>query len=129
MSILKEGGTIKMEFKLGQKVRYKKIVRKIQTPYLEEKDFDDEEIIEKERIKMFELTKERYGFIIGKRNIAKKAEYAFEEDDPNCGGYVCHQGTEIIKVYKVAYDMAHTNFVLEEDLKDVKNIIKDVGRG
>lgn len=115
---LKKGREIM--FKLGQKVSYKKIIRKIMVPYMESKDFNEEEVIEKDRTKSIELTKERSGFIVGTRNIAKKGEYIFEDDDPDQYGHVVHQKTETIKVYKVAYDMAHTNFVLEEDLMRVE---------
>lgn len=103
-------------FILGQKVKYKKVVQKVPL-CIEKEEFDDTEIVRKDKIKMIELTKERYGFIIGKRNIAKKAEYVFNDEDPDCEGFIEHLETEIITVYKVAYDMAHTNYVLEEDLK------------
>ena len=105
----------KMKFKLGQRVKYKKVVRKIPL-YINKEAFYDEEIVRKDKIKMAKLTKERYGFIIGTRNIAKKAKYTFNDNDPDTEGFIVHEETETIIVYKVAYDMAHTNFVLEEDL-------------
>ena len=111
-----------MKFRLGQKVRYKRIVRKIQSPFMEEKDFEDGEIIEKERIKTIELTKERHGFVMGERHLAERAQYTFEEDNSSFSGHVAHYGTETIRVYKIAYDMAHTNYVLEEDLKEATNV-------
>jgi len=107
-----------MKFKLGQKVKYKKVVRKIFFS-IKEKDFDDTEIIAKDRMKIVELTRERYGFIVGKRNIAKKAEYKFDDNNPVILGSIKYYRTEIITVYKVAYDMAHTNYVLEKDLIEV----------
>jgi len=95
-----------MKFKLGQK-------------YIEEKEFDNTEIVTKDKMKIVELTKERYGFIAGKRSVAKKAEYTFEDYNPVISGTIEHYRTEIITVYKVAYDMAHTNYVLEKDLIEV----------
>ena len=110
-----------MDFKLGQKVKYRKVAQKT-TRYIEEKEFDDEEIISIDKIKMVELAKERTGFIVGVRYIAKKSEYTFEGDDPDGFGTIVWSDTETIKVYKVAYDMAHGNYVLEEDLKrGIKN--------
>lgn len=105
-----------MKFKLGQKVKYKKVLRKNHL-YIEEADFDDEEVVIINKTNMVNLNKERCGFIVGERNISKKAEYTFNDDDPDCHGHIEHQNTETIKVYKVAYDMAHTNYVLEEDLE------------
>jgi len=105
-----------MILKLGQNVKYKKVVRKIETRYLEKSDFDENELVKVDRIKMVEFKNERRGIIIGVRNIAKKAEYIFNDDNPNIYGHVEHFRTETIKVYKVAYDMAHTNYVLEKDL-------------
>ena len=107
-----------MEFKLGQKVKYQRRIQKI-TKYIEEEYFNDAEIVRINKIKMVELSEERFGFIVGIRNIAKKAEYTFEDDDPDERGHIVHHKTETIKVYKVAFDMAHTNFVLGKDLEEV----------
>jgi len=107
-----------MKFKLGQKIKYKRVIRKVVFD-IEKKDFDDVEIVRVSKIKIVELSKERSGFIVGKRRLAEKAEYTFNDDDPNCFGHIEHEKTETKEVYKVAYDMAHTNYVLEEDLKEV----------
>jgi len=109
-------------FKLGQKVSYQKIIRKIVTEYPEINDLDENDLAEVEKDKNINLTKERLGFIVGKRNIAHKAIYTFHDryEDDNMTGRVVHDSTEKRKVYKVAYDMAHTNYVLEEDLMRVE---------
>ena len=108
-----------MIFKLGQRVKYQKIIRKI-TRYIEEEEFNDTEVVRIDKAKTVGLSKERSGLIVGERRLAKKAEYTFNDDDPDTHGHIEHQGTETIKVYKVAYDMAHTNYVLKEDLQEVK---------
>ena len=110
-------GEKKLIYTLGQKVKYRKVVRKT-TRYINPKEFREEEIVLLDKIKIVELNRERYGFITGKRNIAKKAEYTFYDDNPDIEGHIVHYKTETITVYKIAYDMAHTNFVLEEDLKE-----------
>ena len=108
-----------MIFTLGQKVKYKKAVRKI-TRYVDPKEFNDEEVVSIDKIKYIHFKKERCGFIMGWRNIAKKTEYTFNDDNPDIEGHIEHYKTETITVYKVAYDMAHTNYVLGEDLKGGK---------
>ena len=109
-----------MKFQLGQKVKYKKVVRR-KTRFIEEKEFDENEIIEIDRIGMAELTKVRIGFIVGLRTITAKAEYTYETDGEGMNGETVYYKSKSKKVYKVTYDMAHTNFVLEEDLKEVIN--------
>lgn len=108
-----------MKFKLGQKVKYKKVVRK-KSYYIEKKDFEDTEIVTVNKIVMTTLSKERIGFVVGIRNLAHIVDYTFWDDDPNTFGYVKHEKTVTKKFYKVAYDMAHTNYVLEEDLEEVR---------
>ena len=108
-----------MEFKLGQKVEYKRVARK-KSFYICDKDFKDTEIVTVDKIALATLNKRRVGFIVGTRDIAHIVEYTFWDDDPDDHGYVKHEKTVTIKVYKVAYDMAHTNFVLGKDLEEVK---------
>jgi len=107
-----------MKFKLGQKVRYKKVARK-KSFYIEKKDFKDTEIAHVNKIVITTLNKERVGFVVGIRNLAHLTDYTFWDDDPNVYGHVVHEKTVTKKVYKIAYDMAHTNYVLEEDLIEV----------
>jgi len=106
-----------MIFKLGQKISYKFVIRKI-TRYIEPKEFRDKDFVKIDKIKKIEFKRYRNGFIVGKRRIAKIAKYSFEDDDPNTYGTVVHNKTNFIEVYKVTYDMAHTNYVLEEDLRE-----------
>ena len=105
-----------MKFQLGQKVKFNKIVRRNKTD-VDLKEFDDKEIVEVDRIITVRFIKERIGFIVGTRKIAKETFYHFNDDSAGCPGFAEHDHTDSIKVYKVAYNMAHTNFVLEEDLE------------
>ena len=105
-----------MNFKLGQKVRYKRVAQKT-TRHISEKEFDDEDIISIDKIRLVGLAKARYGIVVGVRYIANKADYVFADETTDCDGAIVWDSTEIIKVYKVAYDMAHGNYVLEEDLE------------
>ena len=108
-----------MELKLGQKVKYSKIVQKT-TNYIKEEDFYEEEIVTINKCKIVELKKIRTGFVIGTRKIARIAKYTLEDMNPDLPDVIVWQNTELIKVLKVAYDPAHTNWVLEKDLIEEK---------
>jgi hypothetical protein len=112
-----------MKFKLGQKIKYKRISKKIEIDmqYWTPDDFEEGEEKELERREFIELKKERTGLIIGRRNLVFKTiftvkdDYYVEDDIP--AHYVDIARQEKGFSYLIAYDMGHTNFVLEEDLK------------
>jgi len=113
-----------MKFKLGQKVRYKRITKHIKAgeKYLKLDDFvegiDEEKMLE--RRESIELMNERTGHIMGRRRFVFKTYLGVEVDN----GDGISPGSEWVDIkkqeygyaYQVAYDMGHTNYVLEEDL-------------
>jgi len=115
-----------MKFKLGQKVRYKRISKKLKMmeKYLTLKDFREGEDEEKtlERRESIELNKERIGYIAGRRKFTFRTYFQVITDRGD--GY--EPESEWVQVmdqdykyaYLVAYDMGKTNYVLEEDLKE-----------
>ena len=118
-----------MIFKLGQKVKYKRISKKLrmQDYYLNPDDLIGDEEKSLERRKIIKLEKERIGFIVGRRKKVFKTylkiEYRSEDDYPLC----INQPDEWLNitkqifgfVYLIAYDMGKTNYVLEKDLEVV----------
>ena len=113
----------KMKFRLGQKVSYKRISKKIEIDmqYWTPDDFaegDEEKILE--RRKFIELKKERTGYVMGRRNLVFKTHFGIERDS----GDDWEPATEWVEIkkqtknfaYLVAYGMGQTNYVLEEDL-------------
>lgn len=113
--------------KLGQKVKYKQIVRKRSCEYedyIEIDDFeddDDKKILK--RVDIVDLEKERIGFVAGRRKIV--FETIFELDIyPGDYDGEREESIEIAEqkykqVYLVAYDMGKTNYVLEKDLEEI----------
>lgn len=117
-----------MKFNLGQKVKYKRISKKINInmQYWTLKDFKEGEEKVLTRREFIELGKERIGYVMGRRNLVFKTIFAVkdtgltgydDEREENPPEYVDIERQEKKFVYVVAYDMGHTNFVLEEDLK------------
>ena len=112
-----------MKFRLGQKVKYKRISKKIEIDmqYWEPGDFveDDEEKI-LERREFIELDKERVGYVMGRRKLTFKTYFKVEID--NGDGF--EDATEWVDIarqeygyaYLVAYTMGKTDYVLEEDI-------------
>ena len=117
------GGVIKiMKFKLGQKVEYKRISKKIEinTHFWTTEDFEQDEEKILERREFIELKKERIGYIVGRRKLVFKTIFSVNsdyDDDSGIVEFVDIERQEYRFAYLVAYDMGHTNFVLEEDLK------------
>jgi len=119
-----------MKFKLGQKVKYKKISKKIKiVRCLTSEDFEDEndeKIIERREI--VELDKERVGFIMGRRKLVFRTVLSMntvEDDDYGISDLI-----DIVRqierfAYVVAYNMGKTDYVLEEDLGYICSYLKN----
>ena len=100
-----------MKFKLGQKVRFKRIVRRRDCTF----DLEDcPEEFTKTKRDIIEFEKYRVGYVVGSRDLVFKLNFGLPE---NSLDVVC-VGREWKEVYKVAYSMRHTFYVLEEDLKE-----------
>lgn len=114
-----------MKFKLGQKVKYKRISKKLMMSeqYLTVEDFGGDEEKTLKRRESVELEKERIGYIAGRRKFTFKTYFQVVTDR----GDGFEPETEWVQVmdqdykfaYVVAYDMGKTNYVLEEDLREV----------
>ena len=111
-----------MKFKLGQKVKYRRISRKIE---IDQKywEFDDFEEYEEKHLKRRELVwldKERTGYIMGRRRLVLETIFEAVREE---GGFM-EPGAEWVKIkrqeygfaYLVAYTMGKTDCVLEKDL-------------
>lgn len=112
-----------MKFKLGQKVKYKRISKKIEInmQYFDVPDFEQGEEKELARREFIELEKERTGYIVGRRKLVFKTIFSVNndnyDDDSNIIEFVDIKRQEYGFAYLVAYGMGQTNYVLEEDLK------------
>ena len=111
-----------MEFKLGQKVKYRRISKKIEIDQ-QYWDFDDFEEYEEKTLKRRELIwlgKERNGYIVGRRKLVFNTVFEAVREE---GDFMTpdHEGVEIKRqeygfAYVVAYTMGKTDYVKEEDL-------------
>ncbi|MDP2362748.1 MAG: hypothetical protein Q8M94_03150 [Ignavibacteria bacterium] len=111
-----------MKYQLGQKVRYKRISKKIEInmQYFDVPDFEQGEEKVLERREFIELKKERIGYVVGKRKLVVKTHFGVESDS----GDNFEPATEWVDIkkqdweyfYLVAYGMGQTHYVLEEDL-------------
>jgi len=114
-----------MEFKLGQKVRYKRISKKIEIDmqYWAPRDFEEYEEKILERRELIELNRERTGYVMGRRKLVFKTIFwvneFYDHDDEETKLFVDIARQEYGYAYLVAYGMGQTNYVLEEDLKEV----------
>jgi len=118
-----------MKYRLGQKVKYKRISKKIEinmqfwTPDDFKEDPETNEIEEKElaRREFIELKNERTGYVMGRRRLTFRTYLGVEIDS----GDNFEPETEWVDIkrqeygfaYLVACTMGKTDFVLEEDLK------------
>lgn len=115
-----------MEFKLGQKVKYKRINKKIKMNehYLTKEDFCDDEKKELNRREFIELDNERIGYIAGRRKFTFRTTFqvadVYDADEPTNDEFVDIVEQDYKFTYLVAYDMGKTNYVLEKDLREVK---------
>jgi len=118
-----------MKFKLGQKVSYGRITRKIKIgeQYLSPDNFtEDEEEKYLKRREIVYLDKIRTGYIAGRRRfvfgtiLGMEYNDGFLEDeyDSRPDEWVDIKRQEWGFAYLVAYSMGKTNYVLEEDLKE-----------
>jgi len=117
-----------VKYKLGEKVKYKRISKKIEIDmqFWVVDDFVEDEEKELMRRKFVELEKERIGYIMGRRKLAFKTIFVVEID--NGDGF--EDATEWVDIkrqeygyaYLVAYTMGKTNFVLEENLRIVPEV-------
>jgi len=116
-----------MKYRLGQKVKYKRISKKIEInmQYWTADDFEPNEEKILERRESIEFYKERTGYVMGRRNLVFRTifsvNYSHYDNDEDIS-YAAVNFVEIAKqeygfAYLVACDMGHTNYVLEEDLK------------
>ena len=117
-----------MVFKLGQKVKYKRISKKIEIDmqFWVVDDFEEDEEKELMRRKFIELEKERIGYVMGRRKLAFKTIFVVEID--NGDGF--EDATEWVDIkrqeygyaYLIAYTMGKTDYVLEENLRLVPKV-------
>lgn len=111
-----------MKIRLGQKIRYRRISKKIE---IDQKywEFDDFEKYEEKTLKRRELiwlSKERIGYILGRRKLVFYTIFEAVKEEGN----FLEPGAEWVKIkrqeygfaYLVAYTMGKTDYVLEEDL-------------
>ncbi len=116
-----------MKFELGQKVKYKRrVMKKKLTEFLMIKNFSENEEKEIKRREFIELSKERFGYIMGRRNLVFKTIFSVNYGSENCDSDGNYESDfiDIVRqekrfAYVVAYDMGHTDYVLEEDLKEI----------
>ena len=114
-----------MKYKLGQKVRYKRITKKIEInmQFWTLKDFKEGEEKHLNRRKFIELDKERTGYVMGRRKLVFGTYFGVEVEE----GTIYEPAPEWVKIiwqargyaYLVAYTMGKTNYVLEDDLREV----------
>jgi len=113
-----------MKFRLGQKVKYKRISKKIEIDmqYFDVPDFEQGEEKVLERREFIELKKERTGYIVGRRKLVFKTIFSVNndnyDDDSNIIEFVEIARQEYGFAYLIAYGMGQTNYVLEEDLRE-----------
>ena len=107
-----------MKYKLGQKVKYRRISKKIEIDrqFWTLIDFEEDDEKELERREFIELDKERNGYIVGRRKLVFKTYFGVEGEYENETEWVGIKRQEYGYAYLIAYDMGHTNYVLEEDL-------------
>jgi len=107
-----------MKFKLGQKVRYKNILRKTSNYlHVNNDDFMPNEIKEIKNIKSVILNEKRIGYVMGTRYRKFKTFISIFDDGDFGQSYIAASGREMKQVYLIAYTMGKTNYVLEEDLE------------
>jgi len=113
-----------MKFRLGQKVKYKRISKKIEInmQYFDVPDFEQGEEKALERREFIELKKERIGYVMGRRKLVFQTIFSINsndyDDDYNIIEFVDIERQEYGFAYLVAYTMGKTDFVLEEDLNE-----------
>jgi len=109
-----------MKFKLGQKVNYKNILRKTSNYlHVKDDDFIPDETKEIKNIKRVTLNEKRIGYVMGTRYRKFKTFISVFDDGDFGQSYIAASGREMKQVYLVAYTMGKTDYVLEEDLKEV----------
>jgi len=112
-----------MKYRLGQKVKYKRISKKIEIDmqYWTPDDFEKDEEKILVRRKFIELKNERTGYVMGRRKLvfgtSFGVEHEYPEDEPEVE-WVNIIRQEYDHAYLIAYGMGHTNYVLEEDLRE-----------
>ena len=112
-----------MKFKLGQKVKYRRISKKIEIDrqFWTLIDFEEDDEKELERREFIGLDKGRTGYIAGRRKLVFKTYFGVESDNGDNfeppTDWVDIKRQEYGYVYLIAYTMGKTNYVLEEDLK------------
>lgn len=113
-----------MKFKLGQKVKYKRVTKKIEIgeQYLTLENFGEDEERILERRESIKLENERTGYIMGRRRFVFKTILSIIDENydyndmGNVAEFVDIKRQEYGYAYQVAYGMGCTNYVLEEDL-------------
>jgi len=114
-----------MKFKLGQKVRYRRITRKrkIDQKYWEFDDFKEYEEKHLKRRELVYLDKEINGYVVGRRKLVFYTIFEAVREE----GDFLEPRAEWVKIkrqeygfaYLVAYTMGKTDYVLEKDLRGV----------
>jgi len=114
-----------MKFKLGQRVRYRRITKKIEInqKYWEFDDFKEYEEKVLRRRELVYLDKKRIGYIVGRRKLVFYTIFEAVREE----GDFLEPGAEWVKIkrqeygfaYLIAYTMGKTNYVLEKDLKEI----------
>jgi len=99
-----------MTYKLGQKVKYKRITKKIEIDqkYWEFDDFKEYEEKTLKRRELVNLDKERIGYIVGRRKLTFYTVFEAVSEE----GSMFEPRAEWVKIKR-------HNYVLEEDLEVV----------
>jgi len=118
-----------MEFKLGQKVSYQWISKKLKmggdnyttlANFKADDDDDDDYVMTIERREMKILKKPRIGYIVGRRRVIFKTVLVeVYESDPSLQDFIDINEQIYRTFYLVASNMRNYDYVLEKDLKEV----------
>lgn len=123
-----------MEFKLGQKVEYKRYTQKRDMSgdnYVGVEDFNvtyEEKIVDRREVCVL-ITEPRVGYIAGKRRILFRTTLRLEyNSDPDGDDYVDIVKQEYTTAYLVACSMRNYDYVLEEDLIKMPEAYPEVSK-
>jgi len=117
-----------MKYKLGQKVKYRRITKKIEIDqkYWEFDDFEEYEEKHLKRRELVYLVEERTGYIMGRRKLVFETIFEAVREE----GEFMEPGAEWVKIkrqeygfaYLIAYTMGKTDYVLEKNIMIVPEV-------
>lgn len=113
-----------MKFKLGQKVKFNRVSKKIDMSGEEYHVTWDDFKGEDEEVKRYRRYEDSYfsdfvGYVAGRRRLVTETTFRiFINSDPDEPNHIGISEQKYGLFYLVAYDMGKTYFVLEEDLRE-----------